>query len=107
MTQVPMELLLNKIYLSILVNQNQKIVTLLYPGQKKRKTKIEEESGSNSEGVNIKVEQNSFYPALELKKQSLFLTLNNKMNVKEISKTLFGKNRLKISSSWETQINDG
>ena len=37
MTQTPTEVLVNKIYLSLLVNHNKKIVILLYPGQKRKR----------------------------------------------------------------------
>ena len=35
MTQAPMEVLVSKTYLSLEVNQSQKIVTLIYPDEKR------------------------------------------------------------------------
>lgn len=49
---------------------------------KEKKKKTEEESGSDSKGLNTKLEQ--FCPALVLKKQFLFLTMNLRMNLKKI-----------------------
>ena len=56
MTEAPTEVLVNKTYSSLVVNQIQKIEHAISRPEEKKK-KIEEESGSESEEMNIKPEQ--------------------------------------------------
>ena len=72
MTQAPTELLVTKTHLFLSENSD---IAIARPKMKKKK--IEEERGSEKEGINIKLEQ------------SLCLTMNLKINVKVISKSLF------------------
>ena len=68
MTQAPMEVLVNKSYLFLRTNQIQNSDIAIARSEKK---KIEEESGSESEGMNIELEQ--FLPSIEIK-ETIFIS---------------------------------
>ena len=63
-----MEVLVNKSYLFLRTNQIQNSDTAIARSEKK---KIEEESGGESEGMNIELEQ--FLPSIEIK-ETIFIS---------------------------------